>query len=170
MIMKKLLTAIVTAGALMAPVANAAELNIAIVDMQRALFASDAAQASRKQVESQFSDDIKKIKDLETTIIAAQEKLQKDGAVMSDDEKRTEENKIKEKRTEFQFFANKLKQAEQQWQQEFFRANAQKLDGILKAIIDEGKYDIVLNERSYIYAKPTLDLTKILLEKLNSQK
>ena len=167
--MKKLLSAIITTGALLAPAAYA-EVSIAIVDMQRALFASDAAQVSRKQVESQFSDDIKKIKDLETIIIAAQEKLQKDGAVMSDDEKRAEANKIKEKRTEFQFFANKLKQAEQQWQQQFFRANAKKLDVILKGIIDEGKYDIVLNERSYIYAKPSLDLTKTLLEKLNSQK
>lgn len=167
--MKKIITALFAASAFMAPLAQA-ELKVAIVDMQRALFASDAAQVSRKQIESQFSDDITKIKTLEKAILGAQEKLQKDGAVMSDDEKRIEANKIKEKRTEFQFFANKLKQAEQQWQQQFFRANAPKLDTVLKRIIDDGGYDIVLNERSYIFAKPELDLTKILLEKLNSQK
>lgn len=167
--MKKIITALFAASALMAPLAQA-ELKVAIVDMQRALFASDSAQESRKQIESQFADDIKKVKAIEKEILGAQEKLQKDGAVMSDDEKRIEANKIKEKRTEFQFFANKLKQAEQQWQQQFFRANAPKLDTVLKGIIDEGGYDIVLNERSYIFAKPELDLTKILLEKLNSQK
>ena len=147
--------------------AQAADTKIAIVDMERALFQSNGAQASFKQVEEQFGDDLVKIKALEKAIKENQEKLQKDGAIMSDDEQRKLRNNIKESQSEFQFFAGKLQQAEQQWRQQFFRANLPKLQEIMKKLIEEEKVDMVLNGQAVIHVSPDLDLTKKLLLKLN---
>jgi len=145
----------------------AAAEKIAVVDMERALFQSEGAKASFKQVEDQFGDDLVKVKGLEKDIMDAQKKLQKDGEIMSDEEQRKIRNTIKEKQSEFQFFAGKLQQAEQQWRQQFFRANLPRLQEILKALIAQEKVDIVLNGQAVIHVTPELDLTKQLLVKLN---
>lgn len=140
---------------------------IAVVDMERALFQSDGAKASFKQVEDQFGDDIEKLKQLEGEMKGFQEKLQKDGAIMSDDEQRKIRNEIKEKQSEFQFFAGKLQEAEKQWRQQFFRASLPRLQEILKKLIDEEGINMVLNGQAVIHADVELDLTKKLLSKLN---
>ncbi len=152
---------------LVASSAMAAGSKIAVVDMERALFQSDGAKASFKQVEDQFGDDLGKVKDLEKELMASQEKLQKDGAIMSDEERRKISNDIKEKQSEFKFYAGKLQQAEQQWRQQFFRANLPRLQDILKSLIDAEGVDIVLNGQAVIHVVPDLDLTKKLLNKLN---
>lgn len=144
-----------------------AEQKIAIVDMERALFQSEGAKASFKQVEDQFGDDLSKVKDLEKELLESQKKLQNDAAVMSDDEQRKMRNTIKEKQSEYQFFAGKLQQAEQQWRQQFFRANMQRLQAILKELVEQEKVDLVLNGQAVIHVTPELDLTKKLLNKLN---
>jgi len=140
---------------------------IAVVDMERALFQSEGAKASFKQVEDQFGDNLVKIKELEKELIDSQTKLQKDGAIMSDDEQRKLRNAVKEKQSEFQFHAGKLQQAEQQWRQQFFRASMPRIQDILKGIIAEQKVDIVVSGQAVIHVTPELDLTKILLDKLN---
>jgi outer membrane protein len=147
--------------------AGAFATKIAVVDMERALFQSEGAKASFKQVEDQFGDNLVKIKELEKELLETQKKLQKDGAIMSDDEQRKLRNTVKEKQSEFQFHAGKLQQAEQQWRQQFFRANMPRIQEILKGIIDEQKVDIVLSGQAVIHVTPELDLTKILLDKLN---
>ena len=156
-----LLGMVVVAGA------QAADTKIAIVDMERALFQSEGAKNSFKQVEEQFGDDLVKIKNLEKGIKDDQEKLQKDGAIMSDDEQRKIRNNIKENQSEFQFYAGKLQQAETQWRQQFFRANLPRIQEILKKLIEEEKVDMVLNGQAVIHVTPELDLTKKLLIKLN---
>jgi len=140
---------------------------IAVVDLERALFDSDGAKASFKQVTDQFGDDLVKVKALEKEMVKIQETLQKDGAIMSDDEQRKLRNDIKEKQSEYKFFGGKLQQAEQQWRQQFFRANLPRLQAILKELIDAEKVDMVLNGQAVIHVSPELDLTKMLLNKLN---
>lgn len=153
-------------GIMLAAGAQAAT-KIASVDMERALFQSEGAKNSFKQVEDQFGDDLEKIKKLETSITADQKKLQKDGAIMSDDEQRKLRNSIKESQSEYQFFAGKLQQAEQQWRQQFFRANLPRIQEILKKLIEEEKVDMVVNGQAVIHVAPEVDLTKKLLQKLN---
>lgn len=146
---------------------HAAQNKIAIVDMERALFQSSAAQTSFKEVEDQFGDDLEKIKTLESAIKERQEKLKKDGAIMSDDEQRKLRNDIKESQSEYKFYAGKIQKAEQQWRQQFFHASLPRLQEILKKLIEEEKVDMVLNGQAVIHVTPDLDLTKKLLQKLN---
>ncbi|WP_396589043.1 OmpH family outer membrane protein [Bermanella sp. R86510] len=144
-----------------------AETNIAVVDMERALFQSEGAKASFKQVEDQFGDDLEKLKALEQDMLDVQQKMQKDGAIMSDDEQRKLRNTVKEKQSEYQFFAGKLQKAEQEWRQQFFRASLPRMQTIMKELIEKEEVDLVLNGQAVIHVTPDLDLTKKLLNELN---
>jgi len=144
-----------------------AETKIAVVDMERALFQSEGAKASFKQVEDQFGDDLEKLKALEQDMLDVQQKMQKDGAIMSDDEQRKLRNTVKEKQSEYQFFAGKLQKAEQEWRQQFFRASLPRMQTIMKELIEKEEVDLVLNGQAVIHVTPDLDLTKKLLNELN---
>lgn len=165
--MKRIISAIAMTGCLLASQFASADTKFAVVDMERALFQSNAARESFKQVEDQFGDDLAKLKKLEQALMDAQNKLKKDAAVMSDEEQRKLRNQMKENDSEYQFYAGKLQQAEAQWRQQFFRANLPRLQEIMKSLIDAEKVDIVFNGSAVIDVKPELDLTKKLLDKLN---
>ena len=64
----------------------AAETKIAVVDMERALFLSDAAKSSYQQFQNDNKRDVDQLKSLEADLISIREKREKDGAVMSTDE------------------------------------------------------------------------------------
>lgn len=147
-----------------------AETKVAVVDMERALFLSDAAKAASKTFEKDNKADIAKIKGIEKNLIALKSRIEKDGAIMSDDENRKMRGEYEEKAEEMKFFVRKLQQQDQQWRREFFQSKLPELEKILKAIIEKGKYDVVLQAGAVVYHAPEVDLTKILLERLNGQK
>ncbi|WP_419811693.1 OmpH family outer membrane protein [Bacterioplanoides sp.] len=142
---------------------------IAVVDMERALFLSEAAEAADKQFKEENKADIDKLKDLEAALRNMQEQVQKNADVMSDEERRKLSNEFEEKKSELQFFAKKLQQMDQKWKREFFQAQLPELEKLLKAIIDEGQYDVVLQSGAAIYVSPKADITKLLLERLNAK-
>jgi len=148
----------------------AAETKIAAVDMERALFLSDAAKTSYQEFEKDNKNDVDKLKSLEKDLIAIREKKEKDGAVMSADEMNKLQTEFEEKGKEYQFYQRKLQQLDQKWKREFFQSKLPDLEKLLKAIIDEGGYDVVYQAGAVVYVKPELDLTKLLLERLNANK
>lgn len=149
---------------------HAADTKVAVVDMERALFLSNAAKASIQEFEADNRGDIDKLKSIQQDVVKTREKLEKEGDIMSDDERRKMMGEIEEKSQEFQFYSRKLKQLEDKWKRGFFNQQLPELEVLLKGIIEGGKYDVVLNAGSVIYAVPTVDLTKQLLEKLNARK
>ncbi len=142
---------------------------VAVVDMERAVFLSDAAKNSIKAFEQDNSSDISKLKSLESDLRALQEKREKNADFMSEDEARKLAKEFEEKRSEFQFFGQKLQKLEQRWKREFFQTQLPNVEKLLKAIIEEGEYDVVLQAGAVVYATPQVDLTKPLLERLNAE-
>lgn len=149
--------------------AVAEEMKIAVVDMERAIFLSDAAKAGVKEFEAQNKADIDKLKALQEELMAAQSKVEKEGDIMSEDERRKLSNEMEQKTQEYQFFAQKLKQQEAQWKRAFVSQQLPELEKVLKGIIDENGYDLVMNAQSVVFSSPKADLTKLLIERLNSK-
>ncbi|MAK90669.1 MAG: hypothetical protein CMI13_05460 [Oleibacter sp.] len=147
----------------------AAETRIAVVDMERALFLSDAAKSSYQQFQDDNKRDVDQLKSLEADLISIREKREKDGAVMSTDEMNKLQSEFEEKGKEYQFYQRKLQQLDQKWKRDFFQSKLPDLEKLLKAIIDEGGYDVVYQAGAVVYANPDLDLTKLLLERLNAK-
>jgi len=157
------------AAALLMNAAIAEGTKIAVVDMERALFLSDVFKASAQDFEKANLEDINKLRGLEEKLRGLQEKVKKNADIMSDDERRNSASDFEKKRSEYQFFAKKLQQMEQEWKRAFFQEQLPEIEKLLKAIIDEGQYDVVLQSGAAIYVSPDSDITKLLLERLNAQ-
>ena len=150
--------------------AVAADTKIAVVDMERALFLSDAAKVAVKEFEKANQTDIDKLKSLQEGLMAGKTRLDKEGDILSDDERRKLSNDMEQKTQEYQFYGRKLQQAEEKWKRELFNQQLPDLEKTLKELIDEGKYDVVLNSQAAIFSSPKADITKLLIERLNKKK
>jgi outer membrane protein len=144
-----------------------AEMKIAVVDMQRAVLASDEAKVAVEKFRAAKQDDIDTISQLETELKGIQDKMAKDGEIMSEDERRKLKNSFEEKATTYKFHRQNMQKAEQQELQQLAKAMEPKMQKALKAIIDEKKYDLVVRPDMVIYNAPGTDITKLLLEQLN---
>lgn len=147
-----------------------AEVSIAVVDMQRAVLASDEAKAAVEKFRTEKQSEIDTITKLETELKGIQDKIAKDGEIMSEDERRKLKNSFEEKATTYKFHRQNMQKAEQQELQSLAQMMEPKMQAALKAIIDEKKYDLVVRPEMVIYNAPGTDITKLLLEKLNEKK
>lgn len=163
-------SALIMLLALMAPFAMAADTKVAVVDMERALFLTEAAKISIQQFEKDNKTDIDKLKAAQNELMSIREKIEKDGDVLSEDERRKLSSSYEEKGNEYQFFSRKLVQLEQKWKRDFFQEQLPTIEKVMKGIVEEGGYDIVLQAGSVVYMAPSVDLTKVLLDRLNAQK
>lgn len=143
---------------------------IGVVDMEQALFLSDAAKTSIKAFEKDNQEEVNKLKSLQDELMKLREKVEKEADVMSESERTRMSNSYEQKATEYQFYAKKLQEAEQRWRQRFLQEQLPGLEVELKAIIDKDKYDVVLQSGAVIYRAPTVDLTKQLIDRLNAKK
>ena len=146
-----------------------AEMKIAVVDMQRAVLASDEAKVAVEKFRAAKQDDIDTISKLETELKGIQEKIAKDGDIMSEDERRKLKNSFEEKATTYKFHRQNMQKAEQQELQQLAQAMEPKMQKALKTIIDENKYDLVVRPEMVIFNGPGTDITKLLLEQLNKK-
>lgn len=152
---------------LLAQLALAGTGKVAVVDMERALFMSDAAKTSIKDFEKANKADVDKIKALQAELLKMKEKAEKEGDVMSEEERRKLSSAHEEKASEFKFYAQKIQQLEGKWKQEFLQTQLPVLEKELKALIDAGGFDVVLQAGAVVYVNPENDLTKALIERLN---
>ena len=98
-----------TAVALMAAAFGAAaELKVAVLNVQRALSESDEAKAAAEQIQQDLEPDREALNKLREEIEALQEQLEKDAEILGEEEKRRIGKDIEDKRLDFEFGANKL--------------------------------------------------------------
>jgi outer membrane protein len=147
-----------------------AEMKIAVVDMQRAVLASDEAKVAVEKFRGEKKSEIDTITTLELELKSIQDKIAKDGEIMSEEERRKLKNSFEEKATTYKFHRQNMQKAEQQELQALAQQMEPKMQTALKSIIDENKYDLVVRPEMVIYNAPGTDITKLLLERLNTTK
>lgn len=153
---------------LFAMTAFAEGTKIAVVDVQKALLLSDSAKKEFETFKKDNKTEVDKLKSLEQKIMKLKEKMQKNADVMSDSERNKLKSSYEEQVTEYKFYAQKLQQQEQKMQQSVFKSLLPKAQKLLKKIIDDGKYDLVLQANAgLVFAKPSVNITKQLLDSLN---
>lgn len=141
---------------------------IAVVDVQKALLLSDAAKKEFTKFEKENAKEVDKLKSLQTSLVKLKEKLQKNADFMSDSERNKLKSSYEEQVTEYKFYAQKMQQQEQKIKQEVFQKQLPRAEELLKKLIDEGGYDLVLQASGgVVFAKPKVNLTKKLLDSLN---
>jgi len=144
---------------------------VAVLDMAAALFNSDRAKAMEQEIQQQTAEDQAKVRSLADEATALQTKLQKDAAVMSDDEKRKATEQIQEIGVQYQFLVEKLQTLLEERRQVFQQTYTPNLIQAITAVVEEGKYDMVFRAEAVLhFSNNEYDITAKVTEKLNAQK
>lgn len=151
--------------ALSAPVA--AEVKIAIVDVQGAILQSEEAKRLLQQIQDEFSDEEEEIRKIQSEAASMLERLQKDAEVMSDAEKRRLQQQIESKNNDFVFFRQKLQRQVEERQQELFSGINGKVQKAIEELVKSDDYDLILPRQAALYVNPVYNITRKVTEKLN---
>lgn len=169
--MKKLQWIFVLAFALLSQWAIAADSpKIAVVDIRAGVMKSDDAKLKMEKLKGEFEQQKADLEALQLDLKKMQERAQKDGAVMSDEEKRKLEKEAMEKANEFKFKGQQFQKSSQEEAQQVFQSLLPKFERALKAVVEELNLDLVVHREAALIVKPTYDVTDTVTAKMNTLK
>lgn len=148
---------------------QAAAEKVAVLGVDEAVYKSDAAAAFRDSLKKDLSSDQQQVVDLEKQAKALQEKLQKNQGLMSKDDAKKLNLQFQKAYGEYQKQGQALQQKKAQREHDFLNSMRPKLDKVLRALIKQEGYDIVVAKRATVYAGKTVDITPAVIEQLNKQ-
>jgi|GEM_PF-396560 len=158
---------ILAAMLLTSSVAFAQSPTIGVIDLEQALFGSQAAQELEASTRSQFGDDEQRLERLNTELREIIERAQRDESILSEADMRSMNSDAEEKQAQMQVIAERLQNAWQQRQQAFVEQMRQSLGQAIEAVVEEGGYDVVLNAESVAYFDNAYNITALVTAKLN---
>lgn len=144
-----------------------AETKIAVVDLRQALFSSNDAKAFSDQLKKDFSDDEAKVRSAQEEARKLKQRLEKDSAMMNDTERSKLAGEFQDKVKEFNYLKQRLDSTVSSRKQAFLEKARPDVDKAVKELLDEHNLDLILPSEAVVYAKPDMDLTTELLDKLN---
>lgn len=145
-----------------------AQTKIAVLDYQMALLESDAAKRYSVDAEKKFGSQLQRLKNLESEAKRLQERMQRDGDKLGQSELEKIELEFRQKAREFQVQSKELNDAKAQSDREMLEQLKPKLDKAVETVLQAGDYDLVIDRSAVIDVKPALDITRQVIERLNS--
>ncbi|HEY6482386.1 MAG TPA: OmpH family outer membrane protein [Steroidobacteraceae bacterium] len=153
-------------GALLAGPAWA-ELKIGVVDYGRLVEESPQAKAALQSIRTEFTPRQRELQTQQTSLKAKEDKLQKDAATMTQDQRSNAEKELRDSYRELQ-----RKQSEVQ--DDFNARRNEEMSRLQKILIEQVRvyakaqnYDLVVAD-GVIYTTPALDITPAILAALQS--
>lgn len=144
-----------------------AEYKIAVADQLAAVLESNKAKSMIESLKSELEKEQVKIIAIENELKSLMDKQEKDSAVMSEAENRKLLKEIEDKQLDYQFLGKKFQKRQQEGQQEILKAMQPIARKALKDVVEEGKYDLVLQRQAVIDFSPTIDITEKLTARIN---
>lgn len=145
----------------------AAELKVGVIDLRRAVFTADDAVDFSEKLQEQFGDEEETIREVQEEASAMRERLETDGPMMNDTERGQAVREFEVKVREFNQLRQRLDQAVSQQRAQFLQQKQPEIDEALQTIVDERGLDLILPREAVVFAKPGMDLTEELTERLN---
>jgi len=163
--------ALLTAS-LLAPLsaAVAAELKIAVLDYQQALLESDAAKRYAVDSEKRFGPQLEKLKKLESEAERLQKRLVNEGDKLTQADRERLDLEFRQKARDLQTQTNELNQAKGLSDREVLEKLRPNLNKAVEEVIKKGAYDLVIDRAALVDLKPSLDITKQVIERMNQLK
>lgn len=159
--------AIVLAAAVVATPAWA-ELKIGVVDYGRLVEESPQAKVALDQIRSEFTPKQRDLQQQEQSLKAKQDKLEKDGATMSEDQRTRADKDLRDG-------ARDLQRKRGEIQDDFNARRNEEMSRLQRILIEEVRayakaqsFDLVIAD-GVIYSVPTLDITPAILSTLQAR-
>ncbi len=166
----KLLQSVALATSMMvaASAVQAQELKIGYVNSERVLREANFAKAAQAKLEAEFGKREKDLRDLETKLRGAAEKLEKDAPTLSEAERNRRQRDVVEQERDLQRKRREWQEDLNQRKNEELSAVVEKANRVIKQIFDAEKYDLILQDAIHFSAR--VDITKKVIDALNAQK
>ena len=147
---------------------SAADLNIGVVSVQRLLAEAPQAKSSMQALEDEFAPRLRGLKDQDAEFKAELEKLQRDGAVMGEQERREAERALRDKQRD-------LVRRQEEINEDFSLRRNEILGQLQKSLMEEvqtfarnQRYDLIVSD-GVLFASDTVDVTPQILSALESR-
>ncbi|MDB2416483.1 OmpH family outer membrane protein [Pseudomonadales bacterium] len=164
----KQVSTLLVALILAAPFASA-EMKIVVLDPVRAILESDEAKVLADAANAEMQPEQDELRAAAEEMQALQVKLQKDGEVMSESERRKAINDLESMQADIQFGSQKLQKQVQDKRQEILQAMAPKYEKVLGDLIQIDQIDLILSPNQVQYANAKHDISRRVTEKLNEE-
>jgi outer membrane protein len=145
-----------------------AELKIGVVDYARLLEQSPQAKALQDSLKNEFGPRYQQLLAQDKLLKDRADKLQKDGATMSQEQRDKEEKGIRDA-------ARDLERKKSEWQDDSNTRRNEEMNKLQRSLVGEVRdyakaqnFDIVIAE-GVIYATPTVDITPAVLQALQTR-
>ena len=167
---KSIAIATVASGAILSSAAMAADQKIAVVNFQEVMGTIPQTAAIMQKLEAEFKDERAVVAQLEKDIKYYQEKLKRDGALMSAKEKTDLEKQVADLFGQYQEKGKALQQKAGARQNE----EQNKLVALVRQAIDgiaaKGKFDLILQQQAVAFSKPDANITKQVVDQVSKLK
>jgi outer membrane protein len=173
MIMKRAteMTALVVGLVLgLAPFARAADLKVAVVDMQRALNECDAGKRAKDQVKAKFEKAQDQLKKQRDELDKARDEFDKKSLVLKDDQRRDMEKELESKQLDFKRKYEDFQRDLKRTDSELTSGIVDQLYGIVSEYSQEHGYTVVLEASSgvLLYNDKSIDITDEVIKLHNA--
>jgi len=145
-----------------------AEIKIGVVDYARLLELSPQAKALQDSLKNEFGPRYQQLLAQDQQLKQRADKLQKDGATMSQEQRDKEEKSIRDA-------ARDLERRKSEWQDDSNTKRNDEMNKLQRSLVGEVRdyaksqnFDVVIAE-GVIYATPTVDITPAILQALQSR-
>ena len=156
-------------GALAALPVTAAEPKIGVVEFQRLILESPQGKAAMESMRAEFAPRERTLQAQGQAVKAKEEKLQKDGATMSEEQRARAEKELRDGARDFERARGELQD------DETARRN-EELSRLQRTIVEEvrtyGKaqgYDLILEQQAVLYNASASDITPAVLSALQAK-
>jgi outer membrane protein len=140
---------------------------IGVVDLEQALFNTEAALALEASIREELQDDQQRLNRLNSELRELIERAQRDESIMSEAEMRRLNADAQEKQVQMQMVGERLQEAWQQRQQMFIENMRQYLGQAIEGVVQEGGYDLVLNADQIAYFNNSYNITAQVTARIN---
>ena len=145
----------------------AADLKIGVLDYGNLMEESPQAKVVVEAIRTEFTPRQRDLQNQQTTLKAKEDKLQKDGATMTEDQRQRSEKELRDSYRE-------LQRKQQEVQDDFNARRNEEMSRLQRTLIEEVRvyaksqnFDLVVAD-GVIYSTPTLDITPAILTALQS--
>lgn len=152
--------------------ANAAEMKIGTVDMQKALQSVESGKNAKSTLEKEFNTRKKELETEEAAIKKMGEEFKKQSLVMNDEARGKKQGEIQERIMKFQEKTARSQQEIQQKEQQLTEPIINKLRGTISKLAKDKGYSMVLerNENMVLFSQEQDDLTDAVVKAFNKDK
>ena len=164
----KLLKAVALAAMMALPAVGlqAQEMKIGYVNSERVLREANLAKAAQLKLEAEFGKREKELKEFETRLRGAAEKLEKEAPTLAEAERNRRQRDLVEQDRDLQRKRREFQEDLNQRRNEETAGIVERANKVIKGIFEGEKYDLILQD--VVFASGRVDITEKVIKALNA--